>query len=125
VSERVRVLVVEDDPDIRMTIMEVLEDRGFEVRGAGHGQEALDLLGAEATLPHVILLDLLMPVLDGAGFRAAQLNDARFAAIPVVIVSANAQVREAASRLGVKGYLAKPVAFADLLHAVSTHAAPL
>lgn len=116
-----RILVVEDDADIRTTLMEVLEDAGFVVHGASDGRMALAHLEHAAALPDLILLDLLMPVLDGAGFRAAQRSQPRLADIPVVIVSANDQVREAAERLGVQSFLSKPIALKDLLRVAHTY----
>jgi CheY-like chemotaxis protein len=80
-------MIVDDDRDIRETLAEVLEDEGFLVVTAANGAEALDLL-ASAPLPNVILLDLMMPVMDGFEFRVAQKMAAELAPIPVVIITA-------------------------------------
>jgi len=109
-----RVLVVDDEADIRDTIIEILQDAGHEAVGAYDGRDALDQLAREP-LPDLILLDLRMPVLDGQGFRAQQVKDPRLATIPVVVVSANSQVREVAEGMGAAGYLRKPVDLAALL----------
>jgi CheY-like chemotaxis protein len=81
------VMVVDDDDDIRETLAGLLEDEGYEAAAFGNGREALDaLLGGMA--PRVILLDLMMPVMDGAEFRRAQLADPKLAPIPVVLITA-------------------------------------
>jgi len=117
-----RILVVDDEADIRETIVEVLGDEGFEAVGAENGRRALDLL-ASGELPHAILLDLRMPVLDGVGFRREQLNDPRLASIPVVIVSANARVGEVAAQMGVSAHLRKPLDLDALIETIRRHVA--
>jgi CheY-like chemotaxis protein len=82
-----RILLVEDDPALRGTLAEVLEERGYEVVCAEHGADALSHLGDEPA-PNVILLDLAMPVMDGWSFRNVQRKDPRLASIPTVILSA-------------------------------------
>ena len=82
------VLVVDDDPDIRESLREVLEDEGYEVACVGNGREALDHLKAASPRPCVILLDLMMPVMDGWQFRREQKQDADIADIPLVVITA-------------------------------------
>ena len=91
-------MIVEDDADISEALAEALEDHGHTVIVAADGQEALDKLRAAAVLPRLILLDLMMPVMDGWQFRAAQRQDANLAEIPVVLLSAHVDVRRAADR---------------------------
>jgi CheY-like chemotaxis protein len=105
------VLVIEDDHDLRESLSEVLEAKGFEVRTAIHGEAALVAL-REGELPSAIVLDLMMPVMNGWEFRYQQLSDPRLAAIPTVIMSAI--VSQAAS-MGALATLAKPVSLADLV----------
>ena len=112
-----RILVVEDESVIRSAIMLVLEMGEFKVTGAADGQEALNQLQA-GELPDAILLDLMMPVMDGWQFRQEQLADKRIAAIPIVVLSACNSVHEQAAKLGAASYLQKPVPFRDLLDAV-------
>ncbi len=112
------VLVVEDDADVRQSLVEVLEDEGYEVAAAGDGLEALDYLHA-AQKPRLILLDLMMPRMDGFQFRAAQQNDQSLAEIPVAVVSADEQGGSKATALRASGYLRKPVKLADLLALVA------
>jgi CheY-like chemotaxis protein len=84
------VLVVDDDPDIREAYVTVLESAGYVVREAGDGREALDVL---VTMPRpcMILLDLMMPRMDGVQFLDAARTDDQIMAIPVVVVSAYSQ----------------------------------
>jgi CheY-like chemotaxis protein len=81
------VLVVEDDEDIRETMIEVLESRGYSVRAASHGGEALAQL-QNGGAPCIILLDLMMPVMDGWAFCREKDKDPALASIPLVVVSA-------------------------------------
>jgi CheY-like chemotaxis protein len=82
------ILVVDDDPDIRDSLREVLEDEGYEVSCVGNGREALDHLKTTNPQPCVILLDLMMPVMDGWQFRKEQKQDADIAGIPLVVITA-------------------------------------
>lgn len=104
-----RVMVVEDDADIAEAISDLLVDEGYDVVWARDGAEALALLEGAARLPAVILLDLMMPRLDGTGFRQRQLSDARIREIPVVVVSADRSAREKASAMAAAGCLLKPL----------------
>lgn len=114
-----RILVVDDEPDIRDTILEVLADEGYDALGASNGREALEELARSPVLPEAILLDLRMPLLDGEGFRKEQLQDPRLASIPVIVVSANSRVREVADELGAAGYLRKPFDLRALLQVLA------
>jgi CheY-like chemotaxis protein len=101
------VLVVDDDEDIRETLAQVLMDEGFTVASAENGQDALDYLeGHEA--PCVIVLDLMMPVMTGAEFRAKQLAEPRFASIPVIVLSAADRGGAIANTLRASAFIAKP-----------------
>jgi CheY-like chemotaxis protein len=82
------IVLVDDDADIREALSELLEDRGFQVRTATNGQEALALLHSLSAPPSAILLDLMMPLMDGYGFLEQQRKDPALAAIPVAIVTA-------------------------------------
>ncbi len=86
-----RVLVVDDEPDIRSILCDVLENEGYVVCGAGNGREALELLRS-GERPSLILLDLMMPVMDGWSFLRALRNDEQLAEIPVLVVSASADL---------------------------------
>src|SRR5262245_34872901 len=88
-----RVLIVDDDYDIRATLHEILSDEGYDVASSANGFEALQALRS-GTAPCLILLDLMMPVMDGWQFRAQQLSDPTLASIPVVVLSADAGVAQ-------------------------------
>jgi CheY-like chemotaxis protein len=108
------VLMVEDDPDVRETIAEILADEGYRVVTAEDGREALEQLRA-GLRPSVILLDLMMRGMDGFEFRAEQRADPALASIPVVVLTAGRQTTAQEEELGVEMLLRKPIAMADLL----------
>lgn len=112
------ILVVEDESEIREEVAEILEDEGYQVQTAAHGAEALERLRGSAR-PRLILLDLMMPVMDGPEFRAAQLADPLLAEIPVVIATGAGNVHQRANDLKAAGYLAKPFGTRELLKMVS------
>jgi CheY-like chemotaxis protein len=105
---------VEDDEIVRRAIQMVLEWEGYQVQCAGNGQEALDLLRAGGKQPCLILLDVMMPVLDGEQFRQEQLRDPSIASIPVIVVSA-ANFAEAVSA---DHHVHKPFEVQELLDAI-------
>jgi signal transduction histidine kinase len=110
-----RILLVEDDPDIRVSLHSILTDEGFEVEGCTNGREALERLGG-MPLPDLIILDLMMPVMDGWQFRIQQKNDPALAQIPVIAISADASSKAAA--IDAAAYLNKPFDHAKLMSAV-------
>ena len=115
------VLVVEDDPDIRLALEEILEDHGFHAVGVRHGGEALDYLSRTDDLPCVILLDLMMPVMDGATFRSEQRRDPRIASIPVVLLSAYRDLDRRAVGLDAVSVLNKPPDVRVLVQVLQAH----
>jgi DNA-binding response OmpR family regulator len=110
-----RVLVVEDDPDIRDALAEALESQGYEVDRARDGADALRV--ARARVPDVILLDLMMPVMNGWAFRAAQRGDRALADIPVIVISAVDPDR--LGDLAVDACICKPFALEELFAALA------
>ncbi len=111
------ILLVEDEPSTRDAMALVLELQGYKVITVADGQQALDHLRQDGR-PCVILLDLMMPVLDGWGFRAQQQQDPSLASIPIVVVSADGGVPQKAAALGASAYLQKPVDIDQLLATV-------
>ena len=113
-----RVLVVDDDNEIRETMVEVLNDEGYEAVGASDGIEALEQLRDPADRWCLVLLDLMMPNMDGRAFRAEQLMDPAIAPIPVVIVSAMNDVATTAEELQVAAHMTKPIPLRELIRMV-------
>ena len=118
------ILIVDDDPDIRTSLTEILDGEGYRVAGVRNGREALDYLGRR-TLPSLILLDMMMPEMDGWLFRREQQKLPQLASIPVVIVSAHGDVRDAALVLGAADYLRKPLRVDSLLEIAERYCRPV
>jgi CheY-like chemotaxis protein len=108
------VLIVEDDPEIRFALGDLLESSGYSVATAQHGREALDHLRG-GLRPSAILLDIMMPVMNGWVFRAEQLADDAIAAIPVIVLTAMGRAEEAGQELEAHAALSKPFEIVDLL----------
>jgi CheY-like chemotaxis protein len=117
-SEMHRVLVVEDDTEIRETMVEVLADAGYHAVGARDGADALAQLRGPEDRWCLVLLDMMMPNMDGRTFRAEQLRDPALSPIPVIIVSAMTDVDTTAEELQVAAHLTKPVPLEDLVQVV-------
>ncbi len=111
-------LVVDDDHDIRVSLQDALEMEGYRVATATTGREALESLQS-GLRPDLILLDLMMPDISGWTFRAWQRSHEEFASIPVVIVSGQGLSAAEVARLGVEGYLPKPLDLDELLATVA------
>jgi len=111
------VLVVEDDADFREALVSALEHAGYEVIATVNGAAALQLLQWQI-VPSVVILDLMMPVMDGRTFREHQLADPALASIPVIVLSAEAKAAELGTSPGVHAVLRKPVDLEALLHAL-------
>ena len=112
------VMVIEDDADIADAILSMLEDHGLGAVLAANGQEALDKLRGAHPRPDVILLDLMMPIMDGWEFRRVQRGDPELADIPVVLLSADNRVQSVADELAAVSWLKKPVDLRSLLQVV-------
>ncbi len=115
------VLVVEDDPDIREVLQEMLDSGGHQVLTASNGREALDVLDRVAS-PCLVLLDLMMPVMSGFAFLEELQRRPDKARVSVLLISANAQVEQAARGKGVVGFVRKPFDLDDVLALVDRHA---
>lgn len=109
------VMVVEDDEDIRDSVRDILEGEGYQVCTAANGQEALAAL-LRAARPCLILLDLMMPVMDGQQFLARLRSQPSFADIPVVVVSAISNAAPAA-----EDFIKKPFDADVLIKAVKKY----
>lgn len=107
-------LIVEDSPDLRDLMTELYRIEGYTAQTAKNGQDALRFLRSAEKLPSVILLDLMMPLVDGMQFRKLQKSDPRLADIPVLVMTADANAKEKARLAEANGFLKKPVE-ADVL----------
>jgi CheY-like chemotaxis protein len=112
------VMLVEDDDDIRETLAILLEEEGYAVGSYRNGREALDGLRA-GPLPAAILLDLMMPEMDGHQFRRAQRADAAWAGIPVILITAAGMER--VRRDEFTEVLRKPIKVERLLEVLARH----
>ena len=112
--DQMHVLVVDDDQDIIDAMTDVLRQEGYRVSAAHDGAEALSMLRANAH-PRVILLDWMMPGMDGATFAEEKRRDPALAAIPVVLLTADARASTKAADAGIGAFLRKPVTLDDLL----------
>ena len=116
------VLVVDDDGPILDSLGEILAEEGYAVAVARNGQEALAYLAANPN-PDCILLDVMMPVMNGYDFRRAQLQDPRLAGIPTLLLTAG-HVDGRVAELRLSGWLRKPVNLPLLLASVQQHCRP-
>ena len=114
------VLIVEDHPELRRSLTDLLQEAGYAVTSAADGQEALAGL-RNAPPPDLILLDLVMPVMDGWEFRRRQRQDSALAAIPVVVISGGETPPRSSGFVDAASYLLKPIDFDVLLATVARH----
>ena len=106
-------LIVDDDDEIRESLETILGQEGYSVRSAPNGRVALEIL-ARIDRPHAILLDLMMPVMDGYAFAEAIDADPRHRGVPIIVLTAST----ARSVAGTRRLLRKPVAIDDVLAAL-------
>jgi two-component system, chemotaxis family, chemotaxis protein CheY len=111
------ILVVDDDEDIRLTLQQILEEEGYPALTAANGEEALDVIRGESRRLRLVLLDLMMPIMDGARFQAKLAEDPGLAAVPVVVISAGATSNQHSGVRAVR-YLSKPVDLRTLMGAI-------
>ncbi|MBA3539490.1 MAG: response regulator [Deltaproteobacteria bacterium] len=116
------ILVVDDDPDIRETLENVLEMYGWPVATASSGDAALEWLRVNPE-PRMILLDLMMPGMDGFELRQQQLGDPTLASIPTVVLTGGSLTPRDRGRLGQVEVLVKPVTLPALLECLGRHGA--
>lgn len=113
-----RVLLVEDDADVSETLAGLLARFGYEVTPARDGQRALGAL-REGNVPDVIILDLMMPNMDGYRFRTVQQQDPLLAAVPTIVITSDA--RASKEKLGVVACFRKPFEVEALLAELDRH----
>jgi CheY-like chemotaxis protein len=115
------ILVVDDDTDLRETLGELLEEEGYDAHLCENGRVALDRL-RNGERPALILLDLMMPEMNGWQFREEQLRDAQLAKIPVIVMTASRGFD--GHPITASEILYKPVGLGDLIEAVERNARP-
>ena len=116
---RGEILVVEDNVELRESLALILETEGYQVVTSENGAAALEQLKG-AKQPDLILLDLMMPVMDGCEFRRRQLNSPQLSEIPVVLMSAGGRLSSLAVEMKVKNYLEKPMTIEALLEKIES-----
>jgi CheY-like chemotaxis protein len=117
---RKTILVVEDDPTLRDTLREALEGHGYRVETAENGGVALEKI-RRGSSPALVLLDLMMPEVDGWDFLARRRVDPGFPAIPIVVLSAYLTGPERDSALPASGFVRKPIEMQELLAEIERH----
>jgi CheY-like chemotaxis protein len=117
------VLVVEDDRDIREVLCELLEMEGYIVHTAVNGRDGLDRVAQIHDLD-LVIVDYRMPYMDGYEFRLAQLQDARLAHIPTILMSADSYFAPKITK-SFTAFLAKPLCMDDVLEVVARYTAEM
>lgn len=114
-----KILVIEDEPEMRRNLLTILKLEKFQPLGAENGRVGLDAIKREK--PDLILCDVMMPELDGHGVLTALREDSELSAIPFVFLTAKGEKEDLRSgmNLGADDYLTKPVARVDLLEAIN------
>lgn len=115
------ILIVEDDQAIAESLQELLETEGYRVKLAANGRKALEFLRKTPTHPNLIVLDLMMPQMDGYQFRAEQEMDPKLSLIPVVLMTADGHIEAKTFKIGAKAYLNKPLDIDQVLAAVKNN----
>lgn len=117
------ILVIEDDKAISADLELLLSSEGYRVTCAANGKDALAALRASAELPSLLLLDIMMPVMDGWQFRSEQSADPKLSSIPVVVMTADGQAAQKAAKMNAQGFVQKPFDIDRLLAVVAKAAA--
>lgn len=115
-----KILIVEDDNSIRELLVELLQSEGYEVASAVNGLEGLKYLQNNEN-PNLILVDLMMPVMDGYTFRTEQVKNPKWSKIPVVVMSAEANAKEKMKSYNITAFLSKPVELDTILKTVEQY----
>lgn len=112
-----KILIIEDNEDISIALKEVLSDIGHHVDVATNGKDGLDHL-INRGLPDLIILDFSMPIMNGSEFRKHQLEIPYLAHIPVIVMSADAYVKQRAHHAHVEHFMKKPFELSELLEKI-------
>jgi DNA-binding response OmpR family regulator len=115
-----RVLIIDDDLSISDLLCDFLSSSGYGVRSFTSAQQALNFMKEEPPF-HVILLDLMMPEMDGQALRQQQLKIASWSHVPVVLMSAAAHAKEKLRHVGAVAFLNKPFEITEILRVIRTY----
>jgi CheY-like chemotaxis protein len=115
-----RVLLVDDDDDLREALCDVLAFGGYDVTGAANGPAAITWIAAHGA-PDLILVDLMMPGMGGAELKARLDRDPALKAVPVLVISGDTRLAEQAAAMGAVGWISKPTPMDSLLRTVARH----
>ncbi len=114
------ILLIDDEPDLRECIAELLEGEGYTVKQAENGKTGLEILKSGHT-PKIIVLDYMMPVMDGKTFCEHAINDSRISAIPIILLTAANVPPETTETMKVAAQLEKPIDIEKFLKAVKAY----
>jgi CheY-like chemotaxis protein len=113
------ILLVDNDDAVRSVLTKALQRARHQVTGASNGQEALNYLRQSQALPQLILLDLMMPTLNGWQFLKDRKQEPRLAAVPVIVISSVELASGQFAPFGIAGYLQKPFTIPALLETIA------
>lgn len=116
-----KILVIEDDISIRELLVELLQGEGYTVVSAFNGIEGLNCLETKKIEPNLILIDLMMPGMDGFKFRKEQLKNEVWSKIPTIVMSAESNAKEKMKDMNITAFLSKPVELDTILKTVARH----
>lgn len=121
------IFVIEDEKDIRESLMEAIESEGYSAISASNGRDAILMFEEEdkipVKMPDLILLDHLMPFMNGASFLERAKKNQRLAKIPVILMTADHRMAQKAATFGADGHLHKPLELDDLFATIEKHCA--
>lgn len=120
-----RILLIEDEKDIRDSLTEAIESEGYTAISVPNGRDAISMyvqdVPKEAELPDLILLDYVMPHMNGAGFLQRARKSHRLAKVPIILMTADAKAAQKATKYGADGHLHKPLELDELFSAIEKH----
>jgi CheY-like chemotaxis protein len=114
------ILLIEDDIDINEAVTYILQEEGYIVISTFNGQEALEYLRDSNQKPALIILDIMMPIMNGYEFREAQLKDPKISSIPTILLSASGKYEDF-SQMNFSECLKKPLDLERLIEVINRH----
>jgi CheY-like chemotaxis protein len=117
-----QILLIEDDKDISDVLKDLLESEGYRVTTAENGKEGLDLLAGSSYLPDLILVDLMMPIMNGFEFCKTKNEQEKLKSIPTIVMSADGHMDKKRDQLDVQEYLKKPLDLDIVLNTIAHYA---